>query len=721
MKKKLLSVLLAVCIVIVPFTVFAQETDSDDYAGYLYLSVERNTLGQGFIREPEKVGYYEGENLAQIVQRYLGDDAIFSGSDSSLYLSGINDGGEPEGWTEKDVPADIYNYVEDYIDEREDSGILAEQDYTPFSGYTFSIDNNSMSTYASSVELGDDTSTGSAYKDGSVIRIMYTIYGWGFDVGFGYEGMGFEWESSNTFADRSELIKAVADINANGKSEEYGKAYDDAVALLSQWNITEDDINKALDNLKASKPFDGYLYFTVERNTLGQGLILEPVKVGYFEDESLAAVTERALGEKSTYKGDLSAYYLTGVVDGGEPENWTKTDIPSDILNAVGGANEIDKRAVADTLSSFDYFSQSGYMFTVDNTSLNAGAGSIYLGEDSSKGNCFEDDSVVRVMYTVYGWGEDVGVSFGYFKFDTTNTFADRSELIKAVADINYEGTSANYGEAYTYSVKLLNTWNVSEEEIDTALYALQNSDKQTTTTASVPTETTATETATIETKPSVTTEPVVTTTEPVATESTPTETTAVVPTQPTTKTTVPTAPTTKKVKATKLTLNKYNKTLNAGKTFKLTATVKPTNATNKAVSFTTKNKNVVTVTAKGKVTAKAKGTTYVTVKTKDGSNLSAKCKFTVKQPVKKIVIKKGKKNVTGKTITLKKGGKLTLKATVSPSNANKKTVKWSTSRKNVATVKNGKVTAKSKGKTVIKAVSTDGSNKSAKVTVKVK
>lgn len=55
-------------------------------------------------------------------------------------------------------------------------------------------------------------------------------------------------------------------------------------------------------------------------------------------------------------------------------------------------------------------------------------------------------------------------------------------------------------------------------------------------------------------------------------------------------------------------------------------------------------------------------------------------------------------------TATLTEGETLTLTATVSPSNATDKTVTWSTSNNSVATVKNGKVTAKAVGTVVITA-----------------
>lgn len=225
------------------------------------------------------------------------------------------------------------------------------------------------------------------------------------------------------------------------------------------------------------KAFDGYIYMTVERNTLGQGFIQEPIKVGYYEGDSLADITERMLGDRSTFTGDISNYYLEGIKDGGQPENWSKDDIPSDIKNALG--KDVEGRTKDDVLQAFDYTSYSGWMFTVDNKGIDVGAGGVSYA-DKADTTHYTDGSVVRLQYTLYGYGEDVGISWGMMSFDTTNKFADRSDLISYVADINEENAQSEYGTAYTDAVKLLNTWNVTEEEINSAIKALDATQEST-------------------------------------------------------------------------------------------------------------------------------------------------------------------------------------------------------------------------------------------------
>lgn len=75
--------------------------------------------------------------------------------------------------------------------------------------------------------------------------------------------------------------------------------------------------------------------------------------------------------------------------------------------------------------------------------------------------------------------------------------------------------------------------------------------------------------------------------------------------------------------------------------------------------------------------------------------------------PVKSITLKNGNTDVKGKncnTSAIYVQGTVTLTATVNPSNATNKTITWSSSDTSVATVSNGKVTAKKVGKATITA-----------------
>ena len=145
------------------------------------------------------------------------------------------------------------------------------------------------------------------------------------------------------------------------------------------------------------------------------------------------------------------------------------------------------------------------------------------------------------------------------------------------------------------------------------------------------------------------------------------------------------------------------------GETLTLTATVAPSNATFKNVTWSSSNTAVATV-ADGVVTAKASvGTAIITVKTADGAK-TATCTVTVGVPVTGVTLSQT-------SASLKVGETLTLKATVAPDNATDKSVTWSSSNTAVATVSDGKVTAKAAGTATITVKTNDGA-KTATCTV---
>ena len=132
-----------------------------------------------------------------------------------------------------------------------------------------------------------------------------------------------------------------------------------------------------------------------------------------------------------------------------------------------------------------------------------------------------------------------------------------------------------------------------------------------------------------------------------------------------------------------------------------------------KVTRWSSSKKSVATVDKKGRIKAKKVGTTRITVYTKKGAKATMKLTVT-KKPVK---TKKIKANV--KKLTLKKGKTYKLSVTRSPITATEK-ITYASSKKSVATVsRNGKITAKKKGKATITIKTSN--NKKAKVRVTVK
>lgn len=159
--------------------------------------------------------------------------------------------------------------------------------------------------------------------------------------------------------------------------------------------------------------------------------------------------------------------------------------------------------------------------------------------------------------------------------------------------------------------------------------------------------------------------------------------------------------------------LNKKVATINVGKTVTVKATVTPANAANKTLAWTSSNTKIATV-SNGVVKGVKAGRVVITAKTTDGSNFSATCTVTVKQPVTSISLSKKATMYTGK--------KLTLKAKVNPANASNKALTWKSYNTKIAKVaSNGVVTGVKAGTVKITATAKDGSRKSATCTVTVR
>lgn len=165
------------------------------------------------------------------------------------------------------------------------------------------------------------------------------------------------------------------------------------------------------------------------------------------------------------------------------------------------------------------------------------------------------------------------------------------------------------------------------------------------------------------------------------------------------------------KINPTSITLNKNTVDLSVGKSETLTANILPTNATNRTITWKSNNNAIATV-ENGKITAKSVGTTTITATLSNG--LKAECKVTVK--MQEIAAQGVTLDKTNAAITATKTLQLT--ATISPVNATNKNITWTTSDSNIATVENGKVTAKKEGTVTITAQTANGKVATCKITV---
>ncbi|MBP3930100.1 MAG: DUF4430 domain-containing protein, partial [Peptostreptococcaceae bacterium] len=248
-KKALFSLVLTMTVSVsnIPMS-FAQK--SNEPKGYVTITAEKFTLGLGYLQEPIKVPFYEGDTYADITVRLLGEENTkYDGTTKQFfYLSAIKD----NDTREPNVPQYILDQGVD-IGGREYEEWLKEFDYTSMSGWMYAVDNDFPDVGAGNLSP----------KDGDVCRWQFTIHGLGMDLGEDGFGMG---EPYIDVADRDDLTEEVAEINSSEnknsllKDTEIKEAYEEAYKVLEDLTSTQDEVdnayeklNEAVDN-KDSKP-----------------------------------------------------------------------------------------------------------------------------------------------------------------------------------------------------------------------------------------------------------------------------------------------------------------------------------------------------------------------------------------------------------------------------------------------------------------------------------
>lgn len=257
--------------------------------GYVNLSIEKFTLGRGYLVEPYRVPFYEGDNGASIIARVIkenGYDLRYTGNINDttgtvaegFYLSYIKD----DDYEEPNIPEYIMKEVDGELDGRYEDGWLGEFDYTFMSGWMYSV-NNVFVNYGASMYKP---------KDDDVVRWQFSVWGYGADI-----GDNSEWGEASylKYADKTELTRAIAYINsAENKTNMLAnanvkKAYDSAYKILEDMTVTDqsvvDNAVKALnDAIEALNTVE--IVFDADN---GSQAVVKSVKKGQVLDYSPAA------------------------------------------------------------------------------------------------------------------------------------------------------------------------------------------------------------------------------------------------------------------------------------------------------------------------------------------------------------------------------------------------------------------------------------------------
>lgn len=165
--------------------------------------------------------------------------------------------------------------------------------------------------------------------------------------------------------------------------------------------------------------------------------------------------------------------------------------------------------------------------------------------------------------------------------------------------------------------------------------------------------------------------------------------------------------------KAENITINKEEATVDVGKSIVLKATVLPKDTDNKKVEWSSSDTSVATVNNQGRITGVSTGSCEITCTSLSDGAVQSKAKINVQQPVKSV------KFDEAPVIYVNESGKLSWK--VEPANATNPAISLKSANEKILKVEaDGTITGVKAGETYVNAVTTDGSNRRAKIKVVV-
>lgn len=216
-------------------------------ADSITFSVERFTLGGGFLIEPMTVEIGENEKYSEVIPRAIEASGAYTvkAKESSMgyYMEGING-----AQCEVNVPACVKEILDDAgqeIGENKHTDVkgLYEFDYTRTSGWMYTV-NNAYVEGMSSITA----------HDGDVVRVMYTL-SLGTDI-FG------KVQSPNgkvyySVADKSELMRLMAEANDAPErwqaASGFATAYKGATTIMAKMDASETNVKSAVSALQKVK------------------------------------------------------------------------------------------------------------------------------------------------------------------------------------------------------------------------------------------------------------------------------------------------------------------------------------------------------------------------------------------------------------------------------------------------------------------------------------
>ena len=219
----------------------------------------------------------------------------------------------------------------------------------------------------------------------------------------------------------------------------------------------------------------GSFTFSMEAFTVGLGYLIEPIQVDIHKGRNAAQELDEVIrthGYDYEKTGTLeSSFYLENLLDDTNTVYKDTPRIPDALKEKLNGVYDEEEYDPEYGLGEFDFNYMSGWMYAVNNVFPNVGFADKYL----------QDGDVMRVQFTL-AYGNDIGGADAMGGGYENNFFpkVDKDELTKKVAEINSSDRKDEYlkvskiKKAYDDAIKVLQTVNATQEDIDKSLSNLE-------------------------------------------------------------------------------------------------------------------------------------------------------------------------------------------------------------------------------------------------------
>ena len=254
------------------------------------------------------------------------------------------------------------------------------------------------------------------------------------------------------------------------------EAYEALTDAQKQY-VTEETVT-ALEELEnriqeledAEEPEQAYVTVAIEKFTIGQGYLVEPVLVEITEGESTAQILDRVLGENGLRYDNTgsvdSSFYLSWILD--EAGSLTAEFPEISLKHAEEQGIKITNPRRRATLGEFDYTNQSGWMYTLNNDMPNVG-----MSDTEPK-----DGDVIRIRFTAMKG--DLCSGNGYVD-DPFVPNVNGDSITKLLAEFNGREDKeelleyANVQKAYEGAVAAISDITCEQTAVDAAEQALRD------------------------------------------------------------------------------------------------------------------------------------------------------------------------------------------------------------------------------------------------------